>query len=169
MPSLDAGKSTLKRGIRTTLASIHTTSIQSLYRNSSPHPYELPILLLQFSEQAPSSMSSNSMPISSPLSSPIHWLPSTCPPPNQPLLVGQLTLTVSSILTTISMSLTLTTSVFMFFTISVKSSFTLEVTPRKLGVKSGWDLASPYMVHPCLHTQWSCISGLVEGGGKDLS
>ena len=27
----------------------------------------------------------------------------------------------------------------------------------------------PYVVHPCLHAQWSCISGLVGGGDKDLS
>ena len=51
----------------------------------------------------------------------------------------------------------------------VKTSFTPEVTPRKSRVEGGWDLASPYVVHPCLHTQWSCISGLVEGGDKDLS
>ena len=44
------------------------------------------------------------MPISSLLSSLIHWLPSTCPPLNYPPLIGQLTLTVSSILTTVSMS-----------------------------------------------------------------
>ena len=28
----------------------------------------------------------------------------------------------------------------------VKTSFTLEVTPRKSGVEGGWDLASPYVV-----------------------
>ena len=119
MPSLDAGTSTPKRWIRTTLASIHITSVWSLRRNSSLCPYELPTSLLRFSEQAPSSMSSNSMPISSPLSPPIHWLPSICPPPNQPPLVGQSTPTVSSISTTISMSLTPMTSVFVFFTISM--------------------------------------------------
>ena len=26
-----------------------------------------------------------------------------------------------------------------------------------------------YMVHPCLHAQWSHILGLVGGKGKDLS
>ena len=52
---------------------------------------------------------------------------------------------------------------------AVKTSFTLEVTPRKSRVESGWDLASPYVVCPCLHTQWSCILGLVGGGDKDLS
>ena len=52
---------------------------------------------------------------------------------------------------------------------SVKTGFTLEVTPRKSRVEGGWDLASPYMVHPCLHTQWPCISGLVGGKDKDLS
>ena len=52
---------------------------------------------------------------------------------------------------------------------SVMTSFTLEVTPRKSRVEGGWDLASPYMVHPCLHTQWSHISELVRGGGKDFS
>ena len=51
----------------------------------------------------------------------------------------------------------------------VKTSFTPEVTPRKSGVEGGWDLASPYVVHPCLHAQWSHISGLVGGGDKDLS
>ena len=50
----------------------------------------------------------------------------------------------------------------------VKTSFTPEVTPRKSGVESGWDLASPYVVHPCLHAQWSHISELDGGGGKDL-
>ena len=52
---------------------------------------------------------------------------------------------------------------------TVKTSFTPEVTPRKSGVEGGWDLASPYVVHPCLHAQWSRISGLVGGGDKDLS
>ena len=33
----------------------------------------------------------------------------------------------------------------------VKTGFTPEVTLRKSGVEGGWDLASPYMVHPCLH------------------
>ena len=50
-----------------------------------------------------------------------------------------------------------------------KTGFTQEVTSRKSRVEGGWDLASPYVVHPCLHTQWSCISGLVGGGDKDLS
>ena len=49
------------------------------------------------------------------------------------------------------------------------TGFTPEVTLRKSGVEGGWDLASPYVVCPCLHTQWSCISGLVRGGDKDLS
>ena len=49
------------------------------------------------------------------------------------------------------------------------TGFTPEVTPRKSGVEGGWDLASPYVVRSCLHTQWSCISGLVRGGDKDLS
>ena len=31
------------------------------------------------------------------------------------------------------------------------------------------DLASPYVVCPCLHAQWSHILGLVRGGDKDLS
>ena len=53
--------------------------------------------------------------------------------------------------------------------ISVKTGFTPEVTPRKSGVEGGWDLASPYVVCPCLHPQWSRISGLVRGGDKDLS
>ena len=53
--------------------------------------------------------------------------------------------------------------------IPVKTGFTPEVTLRKSGVEGGWDLASPYVVHPCLHTQWSRISGLVGGGDKDLS
>ena len=52
---------------------------------------------------------------------------------------------------------------------AVKTGFTPEVTPRKSRVEGGWDLASPYVVCPCLHTQWSCISGLVGGGDKDLS
>ena len=51
----------------------------------------------------------------------------------------------------------------------VKTGFTPEVTPRKSGVEGGWDLASPYVVCPCLHAQWSRISGLVGGGDKDLS
>ena len=55
------------------------------------------------------------------------------------------------------------------FEYTIKTGFTLEVTPRKSGVEGGWDLASPYMVHPCLHAQWSHISGLVGGGDKDLS
>ena len=55
------------------------------------------------------------------------------------------------------------------FEYTVKTGFTLEVTPRKAGVECGWDLASPYVVCPCLHAQWSCILGLVGGGDKDLS
>ena len=55
------------------------------------------------------------------------------------------------------------------FEYTVKTSFTLEVTSRKSGVECGWDLASPYVVHSCLHTQWSHISELVRGGDKDLS
>ena len=51
----------------------------------------------------------------------------------------------------------------------VKTGFTPEVTLRKSGVEGGWDLALPYVVYPCLHTQWSCISRLVGGGDKDLS
>ena len=51
----------------------------------------------------------------------------------------------------------------------VKTGFTLEVTLRKSGVEGGWDLTSPYVVRPCLHAQWSRISGLVGGGDKDLS
>ena len=51
----------------------------------------------------------------------------------------------------------------------VKTGFTPEVTPRKSGVEGGWDLASPYVVHPCLHAQWSRILGLVGRGDKDLS
>ena len=52
---------------------------------------------------------------------------------------------------------------------AVKTSYTPEITLRKSRVEGGWDLASPYVVHPCLHAQWSCISGLVGGGDKDLS
>ena len=52
---------------------------------------------------------------------------------------------------------------------TVKTGFTLEVTLRKSRVEGGWDLASPYVVCTCLHAQWSHISGLVGGGGKDLS
>ena len=55
------------------------------------------------------------------------------------------------------------------FEYTVKTSFTLEVTPRKSRVECGWDLASPYVVCPCLHTQWSHILELVGGGDKDLS
>ena len=51
----------------------------------------------------------------------------------------------------------------------VKTSFTSEVILRKSRVECSWDLASPYVMCPCLHTQWSHILGLVEGGGKDLS
>ena len=54
-------------------------------------------------------------------------------------------------------------------TVFVKTSFTLEVTLRKSRVEDSWDLASPYVVCPCLHAQWSCILGLVGGGDKDLS
>ena len=32
-----------------------------------------------------------------------------------------------------------------------KTGFTPEVTPRKSSVEGGWDLASPYVVRPCLH------------------
>ena len=46
----------------------------------------------------------------------------------------------------------------------VKTGFTPEVTLRKSRVEGGWDLASPYVVCPCLYTQWSHISGLVRGG-----
>ena len=55
------------------------------------------------------------------------------------------------------------------FEYTVKTSFTLEVTLRKSGVECGRNLASPYVVHPCLHTQQSHISGVVGGGDKDLS
>ena len=55
------------------------------------------------------------------------------------------------------------------FEYTVKTGFTLEVTLRKSGVEGGWDLASPYVVRPCLHTQWSHILELVRGGDKDLS
>ena len=55
------------------------------------------------------------------------------------------------------------------FEYTIKTGFTLEVTLRKSGVEDGWDLASPYVVHPCLHAQWSHISGLVRGRDKDLS
>ena len=51
----------------------------------------------------------------------------------------------------------------------VKTSFTLEVTPRKSRVECGWDLPSPYVMCPCLHAQWSHILGLVRGGDKDWS
>ena len=52
---------------------------------------------------------------------------------------------------------------------SIKTSFTPEVTLRKSRVEGGWDLASPYVMRSCLHTQWSHISGLVGDGDKDLS
>ena len=55
------------------------------------------------------------------------------------------------------------------FEYTVKTGFTLEVTQRKSRDEGGWDLASPYVVHPCLHVQWSRILGLVGGGDKDLS
>ena len=55
------------------------------------------------------------------------------------------------------------------FLATVKTGFTLEVTLRKSGVEGSWDLASPYVVHPCLHAQRSCISELVKGGDKGLS
>ena len=55
------------------------------------------------------------------------------------------------------------------FEYTIKTGFTPEITPRKSRVESGWDLASPYVVYPCLHAQWSRILGLVRGGGKDLS
>ena len=64
----------------------------------------------------------------------------------------------------------ITEGVFSYIvSVAVKTSFTLEVTPRESRVEGGWDLASPYVVHPCLHAQWSRISGLVGGGDKDLS
>ena len=53
--------------------------------------------------------------------------------------------------------------------ITVKTGFTLEVTPRKSGIEGSWDLASPYVVCPCLHAQQSCIFGLVGGGDNSLS
>ena len=46
--------------------------------------------------------------------------------------------------------------------ISVKTGFTLEVTLRKSRVEGGWDLASPYVVCPCLHAQWSIFWGWSE-------
>ena len=55
------------------------------------------------------------------------------------------------------------------FEYTVKTGFTPEVTPRKSDIECGWDLASPYVVHPCLHAQWSHILGLVGGEDKDLS
>ena len=55
------------------------------------------------------------------------------------------------------------------FEYTIKTGFTLEVTLRKSRVKGGWDLTSPYVVHPCLHPQWSHILGLVGGRDKDLS
>ena len=55
------------------------------------------------------------------------------------------------------------------FEYTVKTSFTLEVTSRKSRVEDGWDLASPYVVHSCLHAQWSHILGLVGDGDNDLS
>ena len=55
------------------------------------------------------------------------------------------------------------------FEYTVKTGFTLEVTPKKSRVEGGWNLASPYVVCPCLHAQWSHILGLVGGGDKDLS
>ena len=35
----------------------------------------------------------------------------------------------------------------------IKTGFTLEVTLKKSGVEGGWDLASLYVVCPCLYTQ----------------
>ena len=55
------------------------------------------------------------------------------------------------------------------FEYTVKINFTPEVASRKSGVECGWNLASPYVVHPCLHTQWPHISRLVGAGDKDLS
>ena len=55
------------------------------------------------------------------------------------------------------------------FEYTVKTGFTPEVTPRKSRVECGWDLASPYVVCPCLHAQWSHISELVGGGDNNLS
>ena len=60
-------------------------------------------------------------------------------------------------------------TLFILSEVAIKTGFTLEVTPRKSRVEGGWDLASPYVVHPCLHTQWSRILELVRGGDKDLS
>ena len=37
--------------------------------------------------------------------------------------------------------------------VDVKTGFTPEVTLRKSRVEGGWDLASPYVVRPCLHAQ----------------
>ena len=65
--------------------------------------------------------------------------------------------------------ITFSSPVCVYLDNSVKTSFPLEVTPRKSGVECDWDLASPYVVHPCLHTQWSHILELVRGGDKDLS
>ena len=50
----------------------------------------------------------------------------------------------------------------------IKTGFTPEVTLRKFGVESDWDLASPYVVHSCLHAQWFYILELVRGGDKDF-
>ena len=55
------------------------------------------------------------------------------------------------------------------FEYTVKTGFTPQVTPRKSGVESGLDLASPYVVCSCLHAQQSHILGLGGGGGKGLS
>ena len=37
------------------------------------------------------------------------------------------------------------------FEYTVETGFTPEVTPRKSRVEGGWDLTSPYVMHPCLH------------------
>ena len=41
----------------------------------------------------------------------------------------------------------------------VKTSFMPKVTLRKSRVERGWDLASSYVVHPCLHAGGSVFWG----------
>ena len=45
------------------------------------------------------------------------------------------------------------------FEYTIKTSFTPEVTPRKSRVEGGWDLASPYVVCPCLHAHFGKVIG----------
>ena len=46
---------------------------------------------------------------------------------------------------------------------SVVTGFTPEVTPRKSRVEGGWDLASPYVVRPCLLLSGPIFQSWSEG------